>query len=177
MIALVAVGVLALAAMALQAGPAQAAKAPQVTLKASAHTVLTTGRFSVLATTAHPVSGTKVLLQRQTATGWHKAGTFPHHRGGRLFWSKPARGTLHLRAELLRGGQVLDVSPVVTVRVTAPVKHTTTTSTGHSCTRTSTGGCIRGGEFCAQAMYGHTGYDASGRSWECTGDSTHPHWE
>lgn len=46
-----------------------------------------------------------------------------------------------------------------------------------SCTTTSSGTCIRGGEFCPQADYGMTGYDAYGRSYTCTGDTTHPHWE
>lgn len=47
----------------------------------------------------------------------------------------------------------------------------------HSCTRTSTGSCIQGGEFCPQADYGQVGYDASGDAYTCTGDRTHPHWE
>jgi len=46
-----------------------------------------------------------------------------------------------------------------------------------SCTTTSSGTCIRGGEFCPQASYGQTGYDASGDAYVCTGDATHPHWE
>jgi hypothetical protein len=47
----------------------------------------------------------------------------------------------------------------------------------HACTRTSTGNCIKAGEFCPQADYGHYGYDANGDRLECTGDSSHPHWE
>jgi beta-lactam-binding protein with PASTA domain len=47
----------------------------------------------------------------------------------------------------------------------------------HSCTLTNSGTCIRGGEFCRQADYGTTGYDADGRAWVCTGSTTHPHWE
>jgi hypothetical protein len=47
----------------------------------------------------------------------------------------------------------------------------------HACTTTSSGSCIRGGEFCPQADYGMTGYDASGTPYVCTGDPTHPHWE
>jgi hypothetical protein len=46
----------------------------------------------------------------------------------------------------------------------------------HKCTRTSTGHCIRGGEFCPQAKYGHSGWDAAGRRWVCRGNHTHPHW-
>jgi hypothetical protein len=47
----------------------------------------------------------------------------------------------------------------------------------HACTTTSTGSCIRGGEFCPQASYGQFGYDADGTRYECTGDAVHPHWE
>lgn len=46
-----------------------------------------------------------------------------------------------------------------------------------ACTTTSTGNCIQGGEFCPQADYGTTGYDANGTAYTCTGDQTHPHWE
>jgi hypothetical protein len=46
----------------------------------------------------------------------------------------------------------------------------------HPCTRTSTGTCIRGGQFCPQASYGHSGWDAQGHRWVCKGDHTHPHW-
>lgn len=46
----------------------------------------------------------------------------------------------------------------------------------HACTRTSSGTCIRGGEFCPQAKYGHSGWDARGRRYVCKGDHTHPHW-
>jgi hypothetical protein len=46
----------------------------------------------------------------------------------------------------------------------------------HPCTTTASGTCIKGGQFCPQAKYGQTGWDANGRSYVCTGDSTHPHW-
>jgi hypothetical protein len=46
-----------------------------------------------------------------------------------------------------------------------------------SCTTTSSGSCIRGGEFCPRADYGQTGYDANGTSHTCAGDNEHPHWE
>ena len=49
--------------------------------------------------------------------------------------------------------------------------------TSHACTRTSTGSCISGGQFCPQASYGHVGYDAHGNAYICTGDRSHPHWE
>lgn len=47
----------------------------------------------------------------------------------------------------------------------------------HACTRTSSGSCIRGGEFCPQASYEMTGWDADNRHYVCKGDHTHPHWE
>jgi hypothetical protein len=47
----------------------------------------------------------------------------------------------------------------------------------HSCTRTSSGSCIRRGEFCPQSDYGQHGWDAQGHRLTCTGDRTHPHWE
>jgi hypothetical protein len=46
----------------------------------------------------------------------------------------------------------------------------------HACTKTSTGHCIAGGQFCPQASYGHAGYDARGRRYICKGDHVHPHW-
>ena len=46
----------------------------------------------------------------------------------------------------------------------------------HACTRTSSGSCIQGGQFCPQASYGHSGWDARGRRYVCKGDHTHPHW-
>ena len=58
---------------------------------------------------------------------------------------------------------------------TKPVHHTAPVS--HACTHTSSGSCIRGGEFCPQASYGMTGWDASNRHYVCKGDYTHPHWE
>jgi len=47
----------------------------------------------------------------------------------------------------------------------------------HPCTRTSSGSCIRGGEFCKQSQYGHSGWDAKGRRYVCKGNHEHPHWE
>lgn len=44
------------------------------------------------------------------------------------------------------------------------------------CTRTSSGTCIRGGQFCPQSKYGRSGWDAGGRRYVCKGDRVHPHW-
>jgi hypothetical protein len=44
------------------------------------------------------------------------------------------------------------------------------------CTRTSSGSCIRGGQFCPRAKYGKSGWDARGRRYVCKGNRSHPHW-
>jgi hypothetical protein len=46
----------------------------------------------------------------------------------------------------------------------------------HACTKTSTHHCIQGGEFCPQAKYGKSGWNASGKRYVCKGNHTHPHW-
>lgn len=46
-----------------------------------------------------------------------------------------------------------------------------------SCTTTSSGSCIRGGETCPQASYGRPGRDDDGTEYLCTGDRTHPRWK
>lgn len=63
----------------------------------------------------------------------------------------------------LATAQAADIAPSVVDRT-------------HPCTRTSSGTCIRGGQFCPQASYGRSGWDAQGRRWVCKGDRTHPHW-
>jgi len=180
-VAVVATGAFALVPLALS-GSAQAASAPQVKLKTSAHTVSTSRPFTLTAKTAHKVPGTKVVLQQKVGGSWQRLGRFPYHAGGRLKLHA-AKGDYRLRAMLKEHGRTLDVSPVVVIHVTAPKPHASagsaehTAPASHSCTRTSTGSCIQGGEFCQQSMYGQTGYDGGGRSWVCTGDTTHPHWE
>jgi hypothetical protein len=47
----------------------------------------------------------------------------------------------------------------------------------HACTRTSSGSCIQGGEFCPQSKYGQSGWDNRGHRYVCKGDHTHPHWK
>lgn len=59
----------------------------------------------------------------------------------------------------------------------APVAASAPALAKHPCTRTSSGACIRGGEFCKQSEYGHYGWDAKGRRYKCTGSHSHPHWE
>ncbi|MCW2785546.1 MAG: hypothetical protein JWP74_2063 [Marmoricola sp.] len=46
-----------------------------------------------------------------------------------------------------------------------------------ACTKTSSGKCIRGGEFCPKAKYNKNGYDSKGRRYVCKGSRSHPHWE
>lgn len=77
--------------------------------------------------------------------------------------------TVAAAAALITAG--LTTGPAVARASVAPSHH------HHACTRTSSGSCIRGGEFCRQADYGHKGYDAQGRKYICKGDRTHPHWE
>lgn len=160
------------------AGSAQGEKPPHVTLRVSSHSVSTKSTVSFEASTKRPVPGEEVVLQGKRTGAWQEWYTFPHLRGGRIGVKNIAAGTVRLRAVVLDQGAVLDVSNVVVLRVhaPAPVKHTAQ-ATSHSCTRTSSGSCIAGGQFCKQSMYGQIGYDASGRSWRCTGDRTHPHWE
>lgn len=67
------------------------------------------------------------------------------------------------------------VQIVVSVVRVPPPTHAPAPPPG--CTTTSSGTCIRGGEFCPQADYGMVGYDANGTAYTCTGDQTHPHWE
>jgi cytoskeletal protein RodZ len=57
-----------------------------------------------------------------------------------------------------------------------PVKTHAPAPVHHTCTKTSSGKCIQGGEFCPQASYGRAGYDANGVRYVCKGDHTHPHW-
>lgn len=68
------------------------------------------------------------------------------------------------------------------VSFTAPIAAANASPThgtvaSHACTRTSSGTCIRGGQFCPQAKYGKHGWDAQGRRYTCKGSHTHPHWE
>jgi hypothetical protein len=46
----------------------------------------------------------------------------------------------------------------------------------HACTLSSSGKCIRGGQFCSVRQYGRSGWDAQGRRWVCKGSRSRPHW-
>ncbi|GAA4741272.1 hypothetical protein GCM10023350_27320 [Nocardioides endophyticus] len=72
-----------------------------------------------------------------------------------------------LLAGLVATPAVADVTPSDGVAASARA---------HACTRTSSGTCIRGGQFCPQSKYGRSGWDANGRRYVCKGNRTHPHW-
>ena len=46
----------------------------------------------------------------------------------------------------------------------------------HGCTHTSSGHCIKGGQFCPKSKLHKSGWDAKGRRYVCKGNSSHPHW-
>jgi hypothetical protein len=77
-----------------------------------------------------------------------------------------------MAAVLLAGATML--APIVAA---GPAQAAPTVATHHKCTRTSTGKCIRGGEFCPEAKYGKSGWSATGKRYVCKGSHTHPHWE
>lgn len=58
----------------------------------------------------------------------------------------------------------------------AAVADTVSISHARPCTKTSSGKCIRGGQFCPKSKYGKSGWDAKGRRYVCKGDRSHPHW-
>ncbi|MET0819378.1 MAG: hypothetical protein ABWY58_00310 [Aeromicrobium sp.] len=58
----------------------------------------------------------------------------------------------------------------------AGIAITAESASAATCTKTSTGKCIKGGQFCPQAKYKKAGIDAKGRRYVCKGDRTHPHW-
>jgi hypothetical protein len=66
------------------------------------------------------------------------------------------------------------VAPVTSGSALAKVPDTAFAK--HPCTKTSSGTCIQGGEFCPQSKYGQYGWDAAGRRYKCRGDHEHPHW-
>jgi hypothetical protein len=75
----------------------------------------------------------------------------------------------------------LSVTAALTITLAAPsaafAAPAHPTMATHACTRTSSGSCIRGGEFCKQSEYGQKGYAGDGRTYVCKGSRVHPHWE
>jgi predicted secreted protein len=122
-------------------------------------------------TGTHPMS----VVRRTVRPYKHKPGTvgFPFHTIYILKAVNVGKGTVKFVER-----QPFDKSNVAKrfrlhIHVPGAAKH----RTHHACTTTSSGSCIQGGEFCPQADYGQSGWDASGRRYVCTGDTVHPHWE
>jgi hypothetical protein len=80
-----------------------------------------------------------------------------------------------LAAAVLISGVSLAGAGTATAAPTAAA-HSVVSLDRHACTRTSTGHCIRGGEFCPRSKYGRSGWDARGRRYVCKGNRAHPHW-
>lgn len=125
----------------------------------------------------HRPNGAVVKVSRPKLTA------YPHQPGGvgypyRTTYVLTAVGTGSARISLAerQSGSPAQVAERFTLRlhVTAPRPRAVAS---HACTQTSSGSCIRGGEFCPQASYGQSGWDAAGTRYVCTGDHTHPHWE
>lgn len=59
----------------------------------------------------------------------------------------------------------------------AGIAVTAETASAATCTKTSTGKCIKAGQFCPQAKFKKSGIDAKGRKLLCKGDKIHPRWK
>jgi hypothetical protein len=90
---------------------------------------------------------------------------------------RPTVRPMKLRVALSAGALVLTSAFVPAVAAASPAHVSIAAHHHHKCTRTSSGSCIRGGEFCPQAKYGKHGWDAKGRRYTCKGSHSHPHWE
>jgi hypothetical protein len=165
---------------------ATAAGQPHVGISATPHHLTTSGSVRFTATTRNVPVGATVVLQQQ-AGGWVKRAAWPTTRGGKVTWNRfqvtdrhQGAGDLRFRMVLLSRGRVIAISRTVVIHDSAPKPPPPAHQAppvSHACTRTSSGSCISGGEFCPESSYGMTGWDASGRAWVCTGDRSHPHWE
>ena len=54
--------------------------------------------------------------------------------------------------------------------------HTSPAAPSAACTTTSSGRCIKRGQFCPGDSYGESGTDAGGDTLRCSGESDHPRW-
>jgi hypothetical protein len=77
---------------------------------------------------------------------------------------------------LIATGFLAPATAVAAPAHSAGVAHSAFVAKKHACTRTSSGSCIRGGEFCPKAKKGKSGWDAKGRRYVCRGAGSHPHW-
>lgn len=132
-----------------------------------ARQVAVKARYALWVTAAEHDAIARVLSSCPNQTAPAEPGAPP---AGKIHASRPTQPS-HTTAHKTRAAAPKTKSKHSKARRTsaAPVRH--------SCTTTSSGKCIKGGEFCPQAKYGQIGYDGSGRSYVCTGDRTHPHWE
>lgn len=179
--------VVAVAALLLAAGamaPAGAASRAGVSIHTSTHSVIKGGSVTLKARGHHTASGTHILFQRHVGGHWVKGSPWRSRRGGKITYRFPDAGAFQYRAAVaLASGRVIAHSRITTIHVLKPKPKPKPKPTKpaapakHACTQTSSGSCIQGGEFCPQASYGQTGWDANGTPWVCKGDTTHPHWE
>ena len=85
---------------------------------------------------------------------------------------------IDMKLRILITATALSVAPLLAPAsaLATPVHGHAELARHHACTRTSSGTCIQGGQFCPQAKYGKSGWDAKGRRYVCKGNHTHPHW-
>ena len=125
--------------------------------------------------TQRPAKGVVKVVSKRLKPYPHKSGEvgYPYHT---IFLLKAVgSGTTTIKLVERRSFDKTDVAAHFALTIHVPAAKSS--SAQHACTRTSSGSCIQGGEFCPQADYGSSGWDASGRRYVCTGDHTHPHWE
>jgi hypothetical protein len=164
--------------------PAHAAGRVHVSIGVSAYHVSTSGSVRFTSVVRNAPEGTRLVLEQKVG-GWRQGTSWAAPAHARAYsagvtYRYSRAGEARYRMAVILGGRMIAHSRVVVIHVSAPKPppvHHAPPPVHHACTTTSTGSCIRGGEFCPQASYGMTGWDAAGRSWVCTGDRTHPHWE
>jgi predicted secreted protein len=162
---------------------AQATTVPSYTLSASGRTVSVKAGHEIrldLRTdvhdgygwviTTHPAKAEVALVSRHVVAYAHAKGAvgFPYH-------------TYYLLKAVGHGSTTIKLAERKTTNTSTVARRFTlglrVPATVHACTRTSSGTCIQGGEFCPQAKYGQSGWDAQGRRYVCKGSTVHPHWE
>jgi predicted secreted protein len=120
---------------------------------------------------AHPKSGVLKVLKKKVTPYAHKPGAtgYPFHTIYTLETTGYGSTAIHLAERRSSGSKHVVKRFSLAVKVPRPAAK-------HACTHTASGSCIQGGEFCKQASYGLSGWDAAGRRYVCTGDQTHPRW-
>ncbi|MCL3818972.1 hypothetical protein [Aeromicrobium wangtongii] len=150
-------------------------KIPAKTIAANTSTVITpkitrSSRVSIGSKTITVKAGSKTLVDRK-ASARLKAGTY-------RVTTRVQFATWQMCDGVRKYSQLREVSKTQTLQIKTKAKAAPKPkpSASQPCTTTSSGTCIRGGQFCPQARYGQSGFDANGRRYVCTGDRTHPHW-